>query len=158
VNSASVVLTGTGCSYLPLGSGLASWPKTNSAFTPTLSATSGTPTYTTQVGGYSKTGNIVNFNLSIVTSALGSLSGPIQVNNLPIASVSTPATLSAIFAIECKGVTPSGSNNQFYGRLAAGATSITIWGGGTSAPAQVQGSALAAATTINIAGSYQTTG
>jgi hypothetical protein len=144
VSSGSVVLTGTGCSYLPLGSGLASWPNTNSSFSPTLSATGGSATYTA-TGRYSKVGNSVNFNLSIVTSA-STLTGPIQVGGLPIA-LENDHTLSAVFAIECIGVTPSGSNNQFYGELAAGATSITIWGGGTAAPAQVQGSALAQATT-----------
>ena len=84
-----------------------------------------------------------------------SLTGPIKVNSLPIA-LEDDHTISAIFAVQCIGITPSGSNNQFYGKLAAGSTSITIWGGGTSAPAQVQASALAAATTINITGSYQT--
>lgn len=97
----------------------------------------------------------MNFNLSIVTSALGSLTGPIQVNNLPIA-LENDHTIGAVFEIECIGITPSGSNNQFFGTVGAGASSIAIWGGGTATPAQVQASALAAATTINITGSYQT--
>jgi hypothetical protein len=50
---------------------------------------------------YSKVGNIVNFNLSIVTSA-STLTGPIQVGGLPIVSA---GTLSAIFVIQCIGIT-----------------------------------------------------
>jgi hypothetical protein len=150
--SAAVTLTGTGCSYLKLGSGLASWPATDLTMspTPTLTGTGGSATYT-GTGGYSKVGNIVNFNISIVTSA-STLTGPIQVGGLPIDSAST---LSAIFVVQCIGITPSGSNNQFYGKLAPSSESIAIWGGGTAAPAQVQGAALAGATTINITGSYQ---
>jgi hypothetical protein len=159
LSSYAVLLTGAGCNYLPTHSGLASWPATTDTFptSPTLSATTGTPTYnTTQTGGaYSKTGNIVNFNLSVVTSGLGMLTGPIQINNLPFA-LENNHTMSAIFPVECIGITPSGSNNQFYGKLAAGSTAITIWGGGTASPAQIQASALATITTINITGSYQT--
>lgn len=153
----TVQLTGVGCNFLPVTSGVASWPVALTNFTPTLiSSGGGAPTYSTQQGVYSKVGNVISYKIRIDTSALGTLAaGSVSIAGLPIASVNQGN--GDIFPSFTAGITPVGTNNTFVGFLPANATAVAIYGCGTAAPAQVLVAGLAAATSIAISGSYQTT-
>lgn len=151
----TVTLSGNGSSYLPLGSGLAGWPNNCNSFTPSLVGTGGGPvTYTTRLGVYSRTGNVVCFTLRIDTSALGGLTGGISITGLPVASQNNVG-VGVIFEAIASGITPVGANNQFQAFLPNNSTTLTIYGGGSAAPANVTAAAMAAVTSIIVSGSYQ---
>lgn len=150
----SVTVTGSGCTYLPTGSGLASWPNNKATWVPTLIGTGGVaPTYTTHIGVYSRYGNTINFKGRIQVTAIG-VTGPVSVAGLPIAATNDQPAVGDPVAIYLSGWTPAGGATQVIGRIAANATTIQLYGQGIVAPAQIDAAALAAATVIEFSGTY----
>ena len=60
----------------------------STAFTPTIKGASvaGTPTYSVQVGSYSKVGNLVSFKACVTITAKTGMSGNLTIEGLPVAS------------------------------------------------------------------------
>jgi hypothetical protein len=128
--------------------------RTNVSWAPVLVGTGGGPvTYGTQLGRYSRLGDTVTFKCAIVTTALGGLTGAIKITGLPLATQNDGIN-TIVGGVEFSGITPAGSNNQLYGKIPPNSSDIQIWGGGTTTPAQIVASALAAATVIEVSGSY----
>ena len=152
--SSSCTVTGTGCSTLPTGSGLASNPATNAAYGTTPTLTDGTHTASaTTSASYSKVGNIVSFKLQIATSSLNSASGTVYIaNGLPIASASGAEDT---FTVSINGWTPASSEQYMTGIAAASGTTISLYGGGISSLTAIQAAALSATTTLYVSGTYQ---
>ena len=69
-------------------------------FTPTITFTagSGTVTYTTQLGQYTKIGNTVFFQLDIETSSIASRTGVVKIGGLPFANGANFSTATIGFA------------------------------------------------------------
>jgi hypothetical protein len=156
VEGGTVVCPTTGgCSYIPSSGGIASHPNALAAYGTTPSLTDGTHTPTqTVTSSYSKVGNIVNFKIKIVTSALNSLGAGVEITNaMPIASATGA---DETYTVNVVGWTPASSETLMYGLVLNGGTTMSLYGGGIAAPAAINGSALAAATTIYVQGSYQT--
>lgn len=153
--SRPITLTGAGCTSLG-ASGLASWPNAGNRIpTPTIIGSGGgTPTYSENTGVYSIVGNVVTVQGSIITTGLGGLTGNVSIQNAFPVLVASNLPIPAIVAVEISGCTPSGSNNQFYGKVLAGSSTMLLMAGGTASPAQVTATQLAAATTINWTAQY----
>lgn len=151
----TVSLTGPGCNFLPITSGVASWPVTLTNATAVLvSSGGGAPVYATQSLVHSKVGNIITFKLRITTTALGTLAaGSITITGLPAASANQGDVDE--WACFTSGITPIGTNNQFIAILPVNSAVISIFACGTAVPASVTVAQLAAATAIAITGSYQ---
>lgn len=153
--SGAITLTGVACRSLS-GKGIASWQNDKSTLVTSLVGTGGGPAvYSLRSGQYTRMGNKIDFYLHLVTTGLGGMTGPVSITGMPVAA-SNDVGCDHAFAVSCSGITPSGSNNHFVARMAPNSTTLTLWGEGTAAPAQVDAAALAAATTIRISGSYQT--
>jgi hypothetical protein len=127
----------------------------NTSFTPTIkgATTAGAPTYTSQFGSYSRIGNVVTFQLRVSITAKGGMLGAISVEGLPTARA-TLAGVTSVFAAEYSGITVSGGNTYLYAELASGTTSLLLYQGGSTSNAQLTDTNLAAATTVQISGSY----
>lgn len=78
-----------------------------STWTPTLqgSSTTGAPTYTTQVGSYEQIGRQVTARFTIVTTALGSPTGNMQIGGLPLASANVANDNGSCVIASMTGVT-----------------------------------------------------
>jgi len=153
--SGSLTLTGTSARSLS-GTALAGWAALTTTWTPTIkgASTAGTPTYTAQSATYSKVGNAVTFKCKVAISAKGGMVGAISIEGLPVGAA-TLIGVNDIFAAEMTGVTVSGSNTYLYAQLVNGGTSIQLFQGGSTTPAQLTDTALANATTVVVSGSYQ---
>jgi len=147
------VLTGPGTALLTAGSGLASWPHYHNSWTPGISATSGAATGVTTAAVYSQVGNIVTISFNI-SGSVGTLSGPISLTNIPIAPQNNTSN-PVIVALTVTGSVPAGGNNQFYGQIVQGATTMQLNAGGTSTPASVAASTIAGAFNIVGNATYQ---
>ena len=148
--TSTVTLTGTGCSYLPTGSGLASWPTNESSFTPALTFAGGSITQTVAAATYSQVGNVVTVSFRINWSAISSPSGNVGISGLPVAPKSGgPDVALSVFV---SGVTIS--SGYVVALLDNGSTSALLYGDATST-AQIQGSAFASSGSIVVSGSYQ---
>ena len=68
------------------------------SFTPTLygTLTAGSPTYTHQLGYYTKVGNLVHCIIRIYTTSIGTLNGQVRVGALPYTSINTSDTFSSV--------------------------------------------------------------
>jgi hypothetical protein len=146
----TVVLTGLGCNYLPLGSGLASWPHNENGFTPAMAFGGGSITQTVAAAVYSQVGNVVTFSFRINWSAIAAPTGNITITGLPKAPVSGGPDVT--FAAWCSGVTIASGYVAL--EVPNGATTGTLYNVQTTTTA-VQGGALAASGTLIISGSYQ---
>ena len=74
-------------------------------WTPTLAAASGAdPVYTTQVGTYTKQGNLVHVQGRLTTSSIGTLSGAAQISNLPFNASATTNNYSTATILALGGV------------------------------------------------------
>jgi hypothetical protein len=151
-HSGTASLTGTGCTYLPLGSGLAAWPTDEVAWTPALTfQTSGSVNMTVQNGTYSVVGNVLSFNARIDWTTLSAPTGNVSITGFPIA----PKTGGPDFAVAL------GYTNNVT--IAAGYLAMTIAANATtglvynvqSTTARLQGAAFSASGSIIISGSYQ---
>lgn len=119
-------------------------------FTPVVagSTTAGTGTYTTQVGTYTRIGNTVHFNVTVVWTAHTG-TGNLLVNGLPFTSNATANRIYSV-SVSSSNLTFTG---QLGGRISNSATSIAI-------ETQSSGAAIAAlaidtAASLWITGTYQ---
>lgn len=122
-------------------------------FTPTIAATSGTPTYTLQSGLYSKSGNWVTFTARVDISALGGLSGAVSLNALPVLS-SSLATGGTVLPCYASGVTPLGNDFVVLGFVPAASNVVTFVCTGTGAATFLQASQLTAPCIFIVSGTY----
>lgn len=121
----------------------------NGTFTPLLqfAAAAVGMTYTTQVGTYTRIGNVVTFTINIVLSAKGSSTGTAAVAGLPFASAGiTTCVLNASL------LTFTG---QVAGRIGTGGSQVNLDSFATTgARAQLTDTAFVDTTTLQISGSY----
>ena len=122
-------------------------------FTPTLSGSSGDPTstYSTQVGYYTKIGNVVNIYLQLFTSSYTGGSGTLQIKGLPFAapngarfSINTVRITFGAVAIQiCAGV-DGASTTMYFDESNSGLNdtvlSLSAWNSGAAAGMTVFGS------------------
>lgn len=151
--SATTVFNGTNCyDYTTL---FAEQTSKNVAWTPTIkgSTAAGAPTYTVQSAFYSRVGNSVGFKLRVSITAKGGMTGNISIEGLPVAS---SAGGQDQFVAEFQGITIGGGNTQFYALLGASSTSVLLMQQGSASSSNIVDTQVAAATTIQISGSYQT--
>lgn len=80
---------------------------TTGSWTPTLqgSSATGAPTYTTQIGSYEQIGRLIICRFTIVTSALGSPTGNMQIGGLPFTSANVSNDNGQGFITNMIGVT-----------------------------------------------------
>lgn len=119
-------------------------------WTPTLqgSTTAGTPTYTNQVGSYDRFNRFVVAHFFIVTTALGSPAGNMQIGGLPAAQ--TGAVQGDCWISQMAGVTFDTSYTVLAGVVASGGATVTLMENGSAVPGQAIGVAkFAAATTLS---------
>jgi hypothetical protein len=157
-SAAGNTLAGAGVKAYTAGVNKAEQIATNVSFTPTIKGggTAGAPTYSSQVASYSKVGNLVSFKLRISITAKGGMAGVISIDGLPIAAATLGGTTDN-FPMDISGLTASGSNTYFYAQLINGGTSLLLYQGGSTTNAQIVDTQLAAATTVQISGTYQAT-
>lgn len=128
-------------------------------FTPVLNfggATTGIA-YTTQLGEYTKIGNVVFINITIVLSSKGSATGVATITGLPFSSVNTTGQIVSFNTI-IPGLTVS-TRTQTYSTLDAGTSTLALTAINipTGALAQLADTTFAATSKIFIAGFYFTT-
>ncbi len=95
-------------------------------FTPTIggSIADGTPTYTNQVGVYTKIGNLLFFSIFLQVSGKSGLDGSISIKNLPFTSSSTGIT--AVCSTMQNGIALTGGATQLSGRISASTTAVEL--------------------------------
>jgi hypothetical protein len=141
-----------GCTYLPAGSGLASWPINENGFTPAIAfGTSGSITQSVQAATYSQVGNVVTFSFRINWSAISAPTGSVTITGFPVAAKSGGPDV-AIAVGYASGLTIAAGSLSIF--LANGTTTATVYNVQTTTAA-LQGSAFASSGTIIVSGSYQ---
>ena len=99
-------------------------------FTPTLygTSTAGSPTYTDQLGFYTKIGNVVNCTIRLMTSSIGTLNGQVRVGALPFTSDSSSNSRASITCGYGAGLGIT-AGNTLSGWVDNGSTFIrlTVW-------------------------------
>lgn len=121
----------------------------NSSFTPVLTFGGGSTgiTYTTQLGSYTRIGNVVFYVVNIVLSNKGSSTGAASITGLPYA-----ATIGTVGVLSASVLTFTGQVNA---RIGAAATSFTLEAFATTGTrTQLSDTAFANNTTVQISGSY----
>lgn len=120
-------------------------------WTPTLIGTSGTPTYTTQSGKYCTRGEIQDTQAVIITSSMGSLTGPIRIAGIPGAA--TPSGVagrgSAIVGVYTGLV--SGSK-ALYADFQEATNQYRLWYNGATGCTTLQASDCSASLNLYVGG------
>ena len=82
------------------------------SFTPVLygTTTDGTPSYTYQIGRYTKVGNIVHCTIRMTTSALGGIDGQMRIGGLPFTSLNVSDLFSPASCGYGAGLTVTAGN------------------------------------------------
>lgn len=103
-------MTFTGSSSLVNTTTVTNVPSTGAAtaltsFTPTITGSTGnpTPTYVTQLGRYTRDGNLIFFNINLIVSALTGGTGNFQINGLPFTSNSTANNFTNVVGVVYDG-------------------------------------------------------
>ena len=136
-HTASITLSGSGSQLIASGNLLAT-RDAPANYTPVLSGTgtAGTFTYANQTGRYSRNGNIVTVAGRVTITAITvAPTGNIQIS-LPLTSVNA-ANVRFTGVLDCSGVSLSGSNTYFYGRIDPSTSQMTLFQGGVTATALV---------------------
>lgn len=125
------------------------------AFTPTLVGTgvAGTPTYSIQTAYYSRIDNLIFVQGRVSVTALGGMTGLVSVRGLPFTSVNNSHG-HGLINVQIDGCTVSGGNTQFSGQIPPNTAQIDLVQEGSTATAQINATALAAATTVIFSGWY----
>ena len=119
-------------------------------FTPTIILGSGSVTYTTQTGTYTKIGRLVVVQINIIINAVTTPSGTLQVGALPFTSSATAKGAVAIQA----GAWAAAATTSIVGSVDPNATTIRVYkyaAGALSNP----GADLQAASSIAITAMYE---
>lgn len=132
---------------------------TDTNFTPDLKFGSNSVglTYTTQVGYYTRIGNVVFISVNIVLSSKGSSTGFANFNGLPFTSSATVALYPLNAYYMNMASFPSGTTDP-TARITASDTKFTIWGylgGTTGTVAQMGDSHFTNTSTIFVDGFYR---
>lgn len=155
--SAAQTLSATSTNTYDYGAVLfAPWAANETSFTPTLrgSGTAGAPTYTSQVGRYTDIGKRRYFEARVTISAIGGMTGNLQLGALPGVRATTVG-LSSQCTVQFDGFTLSGARTQVVGDI-SGAASVMDFiqcGSGLAALA-LPIAGVAAATTVVVSGNY----
>lgn len=126
--------------------------ETDGTFTPVLNiggATTGI-TYTTQVGAYSRIGNVVNFSMFIQLNAIGVLTGALTITGFPVVGRNTTNYFQN-FAVWVSGCTLTGSPQSY---ISPGTSTVSLFQQTAGANAALTQTAIASASAFIIAGSY----
>jgi len=93
------------------------------SFTPTVAfgGASVGVTYTTQTGSYTRIGNLIWFNISIVLSSKGSSTGSCTIEGLPFTT-----NAAASYPIRCSSVSFTGGRSYFLGISGGSATNLNV--------------------------------
>lgn len=91
----------------------------SNTWTPTLlgSSTAGGPTYSTQVGSYEKVGRQVTARFAITISAIGGMTGNLEIGGLPFTSTTVTNDIGTIALASFSGLTFSASYGQLAGDI-----------------------------------------
>jgi len=126
-NGGTGVATLTG---LALGSGTSNFTGVTytdkTSFTPTVTiggASTGI-TYASSVGRYARIGNIVFFEVQIALTSKGSLTGDVNIGNLPVTSLGTPGNF---FTSNCNKVTLSTGYTYLIGIAGTSSNSVKLF-------------------------------
>jgi hypothetical protein len=129
-------------------------------FTPTMvSSGGGTPTYTTQIGRYTRIGNLVYFGLVIVQSGAGSLAaGNLTIGGLPFTAVTEATSNGGVSIGSVENLTFAAGDQQVTAIVPQGATTVTLNFVQSGAGAQnvIVGDIAGNALVIQIGGQYRT--
>lgn len=150
----TVTLTGSGCTNLPTGSGIASWPTNEVAWSPVLTpASSGSITGQVAVAYYSQVGNVVTAQATITWTGVSSPVGGLTITGFPVQpKTNLPGVCAAGYFT---GITIS-SASQIGINLASGGTTATVYECGATAAAVNTASAVASGGgTLNFCMTYQ---
>jgi hypothetical protein len=122
-------------------------------FTPTLAGSTGnpTPTYTTQVGYYTRVGNLVTIYIQLFTSSYTGGSGTLQVKSLPFSAtngarfnINTARITFGLTAVQVCGAVDGGSTTIYFDESNSGTNDTTLnlsaWNSGASAGMTIFGS------------------
>jgi len=134
-HTAAITLDGAGSQRIASGDQLAT-RTAPASFTPVLSGTgtAGTFTYTVQVARSSKNGNMRTYAGRITISAITvAPTGNIQIS-LPSTCINA-TNIRYTGVLDCSGVTLSGANTYFYGRIDPNTSQMTLFQGGSSSTA-----------------------
>ena len=126
-------------------------------WTPNLDAASGSgETYSIQQGNYTRIGNTVFVSLQLAMTGLGTLSGAITINDLPItADADTEPVPGQMFCSVASGVSIT-DGHSIGGYIVASGTSITMTlANGTTGTALMTAANLTASGNINMHGFYR---
>jgi hypothetical protein len=95
------------------------------AWTPTLqfSSSQGSQTYTTQIGNYIKTGNLVVLNFDIITS-VNTGSGNVTITGLPFTSADQTGYQGSLQSVDFAG---AGQNEVYTGVVAGNSSTIAVY-------------------------------
>lgn len=148
-------IAGTGAGINEITNKIAQIPYNGESYTPALSGsgTAGTPTYTVQVGSYSIVGNQCYFSGKITITAKTAIAGDLQIS-LP----QTAANYTNRFYIvpmRMTGITASGGNTYFFGRIDPNTDQIVLYQGGSTTSPALTDSELGAAATFDFSGVYE---
>lgn len=126
---------------------------------PTLlgDSTAGAPTYTTQVGSYEKIGRLVIARFKIVISAVGGMTGNLDIGALPFTSTATTNDVGAVSVSLFTGLTLTASYTHVAGDIQpSGTIARVLQSGSAQTGAVIPISGVANATTLEGVAIYRT--
>lgn len=126
------------------------------SFTPTLvgSTVAGTPTYTNQIGRYTKIFDLVFVQGQVTISAIGGMTGNVRIGGLPVATANE-AVLGLAWVTSHTGVTYTASYSFLSGIITGNTTQIRLNQNGTGVSAlSLPVSGIAATTDIVFGAAY----
>ena len=126
----------------------------DNTFTPTLTFGGGSTgiTYGTQIGRWSRQGDIINFEITIILTNKGSSTGTLRVNGLPVASNGTSANQPAIAVY---GGVLSSITGSLQGIVREADTKMQIFYLGTGAITELTDANFNNTSEIHISGHYR---
>jgi hypothetical protein len=125
-------------------------------WTPTLTMASGSCTLTTAVGSYTKIGNRVQLEATVVVNTVSTPSGALTLGGLPFTSLSTPTGMKIPASLWAEGLGATNSAGTLMAHLATSATSINISRLASGVRTNDVGAAVQAASVISVSISYTT--
>jgi hypothetical protein len=125
-------------------------------FTPSLTFSSGSVTYGTQEGAYTKIGRLVNVTMAFAITGLSSPSGDVGISGLPFTNGSGQKFVSGASFGLIRSLTIS--NAFFRAYISTGSTTMVIASNATNTTGEaLQGNQLTTSTLIYLSLTYQTT-
>ena len=128
------------------------------SWTPTIygAGTAGTPTYSVQTGSYSLIGKICKFDCRVDITAKTGMVGSVRVS-LPFTSANTVNGVQnniELCVMVAAGITVSGGSTYFAGSIPPNVNYVSLGQFGSTNELDVDSADIAAATSVNLSGSY----